>query len=836
MNGIRHQFGSADRAEDVNGTFRFAIVCLAAGIMALAGCGKKSQPPAAAGSGTPERQGGADPSRGNSGVDASESAETILQRMIGAYQSADSYSDNAVVRLEYSEAGRAGHDEAPMSVHFQRPNRLRLQVYQIQAASDGRFFRARIQDDMSGNMDNQFVMREAPEKWNSSEMETDPILYSFLSAGLAGYPVQLQLLTDRRRSADLLGDKVRRERLADQPIGEMTCRRVRVHASNRSLVFWIEPKTGLLRRLVFPVQDLFPEGTGTVTRLVAEFKGATFAATEDSFQLDGPPAARQVRYFIRPPAELPSRLFNQRPEPFEFQSVIDGSALTSNSLLGKVVVIVWFRDHPACQYTMQNVNQVVDRFSTNDRVRFIAVCGDPRSVTSDQALQQLVERWNVKIPVYRDLKAFGNRSFKIDELPTLIALDPKGVVQIFEERYNSQLAQQLAVVAGRLLDGDNLARDILSQHEADQKRYQQDLAAGAPALTVRPELAAKTEAKKLRLSQQWQANQLEAPGNILVVPDQEGQPRILVFDGMNTVIQFNGRGQAVQRYSLPAGPGKAFTILRTAVDRKGRRFFAAGAVYGPQVILLNQQFETVLVYPPEDKVAAGINDFQLADLNQDGDLELLLAFDGTGGVRAVSADGTVQWSHTIGIGDASGLALQHPASHPTKLRSPGTEPRLLVTQGNNQVISLNGKGLPAGTSVVEQSVFRLFAGGDTNSPLCALTTGEQGNLALIGLNREFQSLWQRDLPRGAYHGQIQFVTSGPITGEGTDWIVATPDGTILVIRSSGVLYDSFGVGDYPTGLALGFWDDQQHLLVGKRGSVSCHRIGGPSTPRTARHP
>ena len=74
-----------------------------------------------------------------------------------------------------------------------------------------------------------------------------------------------------------------------------------------------------------------------------------------------------------------------------------------------------------------------------------------------EEVQDLVDGWDVSVPVVRDLDAVGRDVFDIPGAPTLVVLDAKGTVQIFEVGANPDLAVQLPRILERLSGGADLA-------------------------------------------------------------------------------------------------------------------------------------------------------------------------------------------------------------------------------------------------------------------------------------------------------------------------------------------------------------------------------------------
>src|SRR5262245_5386864 len=123
-------------------------------------------------------------------------ANEILQRLLNTYREAKTYQDNAVVRLSFRQGGQQMADEQPAAIAFERPNKLSITAYQATVKSDGKELKAKIDDQPTNNIDNQFVVRPAPPQIKLTDLATDELLYDTLSSRLRRQPIQLELLLE----------------------------------------------------------------------------------------------------------------------------------------------------------------------------------------------------------------------------------------------------------------------------------------------------------------------------------------------------------------------------------------------------------------------------------------------------------------------------------------------------------------------------------------------------------------------------------------------------------------------------------------------------------------
>jgi hypothetical protein len=69
-------------------------------------------------------------------------------------------------------------------------------------------------------------------------------------------------------------------------------------------------------------------------------------------------------------------------------------------------------------------------------------------------------------------------------------------------------------------------------------------------------------------------------------------------------------------------------------------------------------------------------------------------------------------------------------------------------------------------------------------------------------------------------------------GDGGQWLLAGPDGSVHVLDESGDFFDMFHVGQQIEGLA-GFRHDQQGVLViSSGGTVTAYNVSRPSSANT----
>jgi hypothetical protein len=604
-----------------------------------------------------------------------------------------------------------------------------------------------------------------------------------------------------------------------------------------SFVFWVDQRDWLLRRLDYPAAALFPAiaGDSTISKLelFADLRGAQIgtAIPAQQFVLAEPANAKRMRAFVVPPRPLPTSLFGKQPE-FSFTSAM-GDRLTRDAVAGKIAMLVWYHDHPACEATLREVASAHQRLRDDANVVAYAVATDP-ATTSTEALVQRLSEWKVDLPLVRDLEAFGDKSFHMEVQPTIVVLDKEQRVQIFEAGGNPQLADQLVAIVQRLQRGDDIAAEILSRQEREQREYDELVQRGGaePSQVVEiPEAVVhrRDEPKKLKLSPLWTCSDLKAPGNILLIEPPTAGPRIVVVEGWRTATEVDGSGRVVARHALPLPEQSAVTFFRTATMASGRPIFAASAPLAPQVFLFDQNWKLQTTLPPSHTTLQ-VGDMTFAELGAKSDPSLVVANVGHVGLIAFSAAGEIQWRNRAFPSAVSVVAHS------------GAD----AESDNLLVIGDSGAILPVDASGKEQTpvtvgawpMLRLFSArfaSAKKASLLGLSNNPKGEFVAVGLTSDFKECWNYPLPAGVHQKPIEAITSSHVLpGHQGEWWLAGPDGSIHLITEDGELFDSFHYGEVLTGLAALKLGDRAVLLIATDSGLAAWEIRASQEAKAGR--
>jgi thiol-disulfide isomerase/thioredoxin len=792
------------------------------------GCQKSSPQASATG-----KRPATDKKEGEAGGDAAPlagpvTARAVLEKMAAAYHNASTYQDLGMVRLT-AQVGKEKIDETlNCSVVFVRPNKLQMKVNAANVVADGAQFRATI-DDLPG----QVLTKDDPAKLTMPAIYGDGILATALNGGPAGPPRQiLLLLADDSLKLLLAGAD---EPTLDQPgkIEDHDCYRVKLNRPDGTAVLWIDQQTFALRRLIpstDALRQMLEGNTGSQVEslsLVVEFTGARLDAAVDAghFAFDLPAGAEAVKYFLPPLA----RLLGKKFQDFKFVN-LEGKPVTRDSLAGKIVVLdFWATWCRPCRESLPNLEKVYQKYKNNQKLAFLAVSVD-EPTTKDNAVRKTVEGLKVSVPIARDTTgAMGVRS-----IPITLLIGPNGVLQDYEDFANPNLTTELPAKIEKLLAGEDLYPAWLRRFEEMHQQYQRQLEAeakggppgdaGIKEISIpKADIAPKSQPKNHKLTSLWKCTELKGPGNILVVPQAGGPPRLAVVDSWNSVAEIGLDGKVLATHKLDIQQKEEVVCnLRTAVGGDGKRLFVGFAGVQQRLHLLDQDWKLLLHYPADalQNRHKGIADVQFGDLDGDGTLRLYVSYWDVVGVQAVSLAGErVAFNRDQAVNNVMSMAVG-PAEKGH---------RDLICVSGDSLVLLDSKLQRRGEILVPQQMLQYIAAadlkGDGQLHWCALAARKLGDNLALGINLNGDVLWNYTLPSGVQPQPIERVVAGKATSDGPgQWLLPGPDGSIHILALDGKLIDRFNYGVALAGLAAVEIDGKPALVVSSANGVEAWRV------------
>jgi outer membrane lipoprotein-sorting protein len=779
-------------------------------------------------------------------------AIAILKSVADTYRQLESYEDITRMQLRYPVGNQIQEENAELSFKFQRPNRVRLEVekegHRVVVTNDGNEWNSRIIDPTTQNFDNQFVVAqsEGDVTVNSVYSATEyvnmdrpnELLNALMSLPAPLLVSQIAFVLEPDSLDQMVATSLDIRQLTPQSMQGRNCERIRVRTEGGSFVFWIDERQKLVRRIQFPTADRQPgDPTSHLGKSMLQCDYGRLRTdarfSNDTFTLAKPESARLVRNFILPPQSDPDTILNQQVGGFWFTD-LRNQRTPPGYWEDKVSLFVWWNNHPACRVALDSLAATYERFKDDQRVSMLAVSSIPSTQMSHAQVQQLAEQWKIALPVVRDTEAFGRDTFQVSQAPTVVIVDSQGRVQLQETTANPDLGTQMQTVIEKILAGENIAEQYLTFLDSRGGEYEKLLAAASleePKLKLKPalpELSPATLPSQLTVRELWKNDRIRQPGNILAL--KRGlRHELLVHDGTDSLVQLSTYGSVKDEFKLPTPNGPALmTNLRVASDRSGAEYYLATAAMGDQTHLFDERWQHLMSYPDTDAATRAnpadgnaIQDAQIADMDGDGELEVYVAFDGTGGVHRVNRRGKREWTNES-VAPVYSLSI-----------SPDNTGRsyLLVTNDRGKVAPLDHEGAPKKPiEIPSWSIHHLMAApviAGVNSGYCAVSQLPDGSLVAIGLSPAMSELWDEPLSSGTFRSPVDFVQTASWNGGQPYWLIATPEGAIHVVSQDGQLHDRFQTGKTIRGLAGFETNDSNVLVVSAEDGVTAWEVDLP---------
>jgi hypothetical protein len=737
----------------------------------------------------------------------------FLHRVIAKYQQAAAYSDRGTLKLSLTRQGQSPHRQSwNAAVQFARPGQLRIDANNLHLATDGTLseplFMARVEDAESNNIDNQMVVRRAPQPLSFDSLTVDPILFSQLIGRIQRPPVQLELLLGTKPLATLFSEEVKLAWLPDAAIADQWCRRLEAKAPEGRFVLWIDSAKLLLRRVEYPATALLPELAGDKSiiqaSLVAELEDATFSPkfAADAFVLSIPPDAKRMTTFVMPVIALDAKLLGQPVQAFEFRQ-LNGEKLTPWQAKGKITAIFWYAHHPACEKPAQEFAQAAEKLEDNQQAWLI--CTEPSGI-GDKAVVDQLAAWKVDLPPARDLQEFHERVFQVRELPAITLLDEEGRFQWMGS--GPAAIAEFPEALNRLSLGENLADQALHRERLAREEYQRLVAAGGQRIDNAP--AAASTPKQLKLSRKWRLEKLPSAGTLTVKPAEDGD-RLLAVAGPRSVWEVASDGKVAARHDLPLPEQVEITSLRLFASDQTTAY-AAFTPLQPKVHVFDEEWRLLFSYPPGDD-APPVRDVQWTDFDRNGEPELLVALEDALGLHAVSLHGEKLWSNR-----AYTPLLSIAPSHELPVVG-----RCVYVTGRGGICPITGDGIDGlAKELPGWAIAHLFKSRFEASQAWYVGIGAsaEGEPCIIGLNKLLEEQWNYPLSSGTFVRPIDFVASGHLrAGSKGEWLVAWGDGSVHIVSEDGKFSDSFNTGVEIRGATILENEGQPLLIVASPNEV-----------------
>ena len=261
--------------------------------------------------------------------------QVTLDATAKAYREAETYSDNARVRVAFIRGDATTERTIPFRVAFARPDRVRIECYDARVVADGTTLLATV-----GGVPGQVLTEPVKTPLALDQIVADEQVQAALAEGDAGLPTQLALLLADDTIELIRAEATSPPRIAGtESIDGHPCTRIDIDKPEGRLSLWIDRKEHLLRRIAIPTDAYarqVSEESGTVTgvSVIVDFVDATFAKPlpDTAFALSIPEGSVRVARLdpagvtdaakgsdaIKPP---PEQVIAPRQQPERFKLV-----------------------------------------------------------------------------------------------------------------------------------------------------------------------------------------------------------------------------------------------------------------------------------------------------------------------------------------------------------------------------------------------------------------------------------------------------------------------------------------------------------------------------------
>jgi len=734
-----------------------------------------------------------------------------------AYRTADHYSDDARMVVRYTQGGTTTEATHPFRVAFSRPDRLRVEAYDARVVTDGQSLFA-----ATGAVPGQVLVEPVRTPLDMEQIFADDVVRGTMTEGEAGCPPQLPLLLADDTLHVILADAISAPRIVGRDtVDGHACHRMRVEKPDGGLEMWIDRESAILRRMRLPTKAYADEasrraGAPVAVSVEVEFSAAAFARPPDqAFAFEVPDNASRVSRLQPLDRPLPPHPALGRQAGLPPLATADGSTLDAlNTASGPVVLEFFFDSCAPATRTMPEVAAGITAYAAREssrtpaplRVRHFAVSLDPKDFSITEIRRRLAEFGGVGT-LLRDPQGAAARALGLESFPATVILASDGSVAdvIVGDRLHiaADVTETIALVAR----GQSTVAMVKSRHRRRLDEYRRALdraANGGDRRLSEQVVGPQRQPDRFKLRPGWRAA-VALPGNLVCLDAANGAdaPRIVVLDGWRTVVQFDADGRQRGRYDLDLPADAAVNFLRSAITTDGGRRWLGGRRGDRRVFVFDDAFGLLTTYPAAVDAGEPIAGAELADLDEDGVLELIVGFLGERGIEVATVDGQLLWADRKAAPVAS-VAVGPPV--------PGRHRSVLFVTGDGRL----GRTSPSQEPPIESPKPDKRLASISAGPVAAegtwavigITPPDLDAASLIGIDSlSLESRWELPLTAAASRGAIEPAAWADLLGtKRRQWLVAAADGSVTVAWADGRIVDRYfhgrpllGMGGYRHG-------------------------------------
>jgi peroxiredoxin len=547
--------------------------------------------------------------------------------------------------------------------------------------------------------------------------------------------------------------------LGREKVGDVECHRCRFDSKAVNVDVWFEVGDRPLVWKVVPdltktlatAADGKPAAKGMQVDYVLTFTDWNVAPkfTAADFTFTPPEGAEKVESLFggggRSATPEIHPLVGKAAPPIEAADLAGDKFVLANHLGEDVVMLdFWATWCGPCVAALPEVNEVAKSFADRGVVFYAVNVGEDKQTISDFLKEQELD-----VPVLMDEKSAIAAAYKASGIPQTVLIGKDGTVQVVHVGFGSGMKKLLSDELEKLLAGEDLAKDAVAKAAAVKSKRDEQLAAAM---------------KSPELKSTWTYD----GGWSGVVTDPKSSV-VYAISPAGSVVVLDAAGKERSKHEMEV----AGTTLRLAEISKGDEpeLLNFGR-WSSDLIAANVDGNQIWSYPQGD----GIDDVWAADLDGDGQDEVIVGFNGGTGLHVLDAAGKPRWKNTdlgnvwhVSAGDMDG---------------DGTlEVVTTSAQGDAHVFAANGEHVKDISMPLYANMIRTakIDGADKAAVAVVAGSGEAGE-ELTAVDLAGKSRWTIQLPlvETAHVDSMSIATDKPWAA------VGMRDGLIhVVVLSSG---------------------------------------------------
>jgi peroxiredoxin len=389
----------------------------------------------------------------------------------------------------------------------------------------------------------------------------------------------------------------------------------------------------------------------------------------------------------------PSRQLLTKPAPNFKLPLLGGGEVDLAALKGKVVVLdFWATWCGPCRMALPVVSSTTME-CTSRGVEFFAV----NLREDEEEIRDFLKQAKLNFPVALDKTAQVADLYKVEGIPQTVLIGKDGTVQVVHVGFSPDMKPELRKELDDLIAGKTLAT---TPTETAQSAPAQP--GGAPEKDSRstPDVK-KTESAPDATTSRGVQLAWKLEGTWAAVATDTTASMVYAANLKGEAAQLSGEGRVLSQFKAP----DSATMLRT-YSHSGKTQFLGFQSWGRTLTLFDKSGKEQWSAP----LGQGISDVAVADLDNDGIPEILVAANSSPGVLALKADSTSLWK-------ADKLVK---ATHVDSCRDVDGSLHILATSSDGKIHDLTSTG-----SEVRKVDAKIFAS------LVRATAGTSGPLLLV---------------------------------------------------------------------------------------------------------